>query len=198
MKKTVTQMMTVSCLTLGLSIHSGVQADAFEDAPRFTGDKLVYPENYREWIYLSTGYEMTYGPAAQIEGRPHLFSNVFVHPDAYRAFKQSGVWPDSSAFILEVRGAVSESAENEQGKFQDQVIALEVLVKDEQRFKEGWGFFDFSHSRQAAEKISVSADCYSCHRENAAVEWTFVQFYPTLIDIAKDKGSFRETGFLQD
>jgi hypothetical protein len=30
-------------------------------------------------------------------------------------------------------------------------------------------------------------DCYSCHEQHAAVDTTFVQFYPTLLPIAKAK-----------
>ena len=29
--------------------------------------------------------------------------------------------------------------------------------------------------------------CYSCHEQHGAVDTTFVQFYPTLIDAAKQK-----------
>jgi hypothetical protein len=36
-----------------------------------------------------------------------------------------------------------------------------------------------------------SADCYSCHLEHGAVDNTFVQFYPVLMEIAKGKGTFR-------
>jgi hypothetical protein len=32
-------------------------------------------------------------------------------------------------------------------------------------------------------------DSYSCHDKNGAVDTTFVQFYPTLIDLAKQKGT---------
>jgi hypothetical protein len=32
-----------------------------------------------------------------------------------------------------------------------------------------------------------SAACYSCHTDHGAVDTTFVQFYPTLLPIAKAK-----------
>ena len=32
-------------------------------------------------------------------------------------------------------------------------------------------------------------DCYSCHEQHGAVDTTFVQFYPTLIELAKQKGT---------
>jgi hypothetical protein len=32
-------------------------------------------------------------------------------------------------------------------------------------------------------------ECYSCHAQHAAVDTTFVQFYPTLLEIAKKKNT---------
>ena len=40
-----------------------------------------------------------------------------------------------------------------------------------------------------AKMIPTSANCYSCHADHAAVDTTFVQFYPTLLPIAKSKGT---------
>ncbi|MDQ1388830.1 MAG: hypothetical protein QOF56_2284 [Acidobacteriaceae bacterium] len=37
--------------------------------------------------------------------------------------------------------------------------------------------------------IPTTAGCYTCHAEHAAVDTTFVQFYPTLLPIAKSKGT---------
>ena len=34
-------------------------------------------------------------------------------------------------------------------------------------------------------------DCYSCHEQHGAVDTTFVQFYPTLIKLAEQKGTLR-------
>jgi acyl carrier protein phosphodiesterase len=34
-----------------------------------------------------------------------------------------------------------------------------------------------------------SEGCYACHAEHAAVDNTFVQFYPALLEIAKQKGT---------
>jgi aspartate oxidase len=38
------------------------------------------------------------------------------------------------------------------------------------------------------------AACIACHTEHTAVERTFVQFYPTLLDVAREKGTLK-TGF---
>jgi hypothetical protein len=38
-----------------------------------------------------------------------------------------------------------------------------------------------------------TASCYACHREHTAVENTFVQFYPTLLDVARRFGTVKST-----
>ena len=55
-------------------------------APQFTANnELVVPADYREWIFLSSGLGMTYGPIGEANGnRPLMFDNVFVAPAAYR------------------------------------------------------------------------------------------------------------------
>jgi hypothetical protein len=37
--------------------------------------------------------------------------------------------------------------------------------------------------------IPMTANCYACHQQHAAVDTTFVQFYPTLLSIATLKGT---------
>ena len=61
--------------------------------PAYTSDGgLKLPEHYREWVYLSTGFDMSYRPAKQ-KGH-HMFDNVFVDPESYRVFLKTATWPD--------------------------------------------------------------------------------------------------------
>ena len=72
-------------------------------APVYTADgKLVFPPNYREWIYLTTGLDMDYSPTVNLADHS-MFDNVFVNPDAYKAFVATGKWPDKTVFVLEGR-----------------------------------------------------------------------------------------------
>jgi hypothetical protein len=61
-----------------------------------------------------------------------------------------------------------------------------VHVKDEARFAGKWAFFGFGAAK-TAKMIRQTASCYSCHDAHGAVDTTFVQFYPTLLPIAKTK-----------
>ena len=68
-------------------------------------------------------------------------------------------------------------------------MGIEVHVKDEAHFPGKWAFFGFDGAK-TTKMIPTSADFYSCHAAHAAVDTTFVQFYPTLLPIAKAKGRF--------
>jgi hypothetical protein len=101
------------------------------NAPVYTAaGELLPPTQYREWIYLSTGMNMSY--IKRMAGMSHdMFSNVFVNPEAYREFQRSGTWPDKTMLVLEVRGATNKGSINKQGFYQNSdIMGLEVHVKD--------------------------------------------------------------------
>jgi hypothetical protein len=159
-------------------------------APEYTaGGRLRFPTDYREWVYLSTGIDMSYSATP---GMDHsMFDNVFVNPESYKSFLATGTWPDKTMMVLEVRGAASKSAINKAGNYQTpEIMGLEIHVKDESRFPGSgkWAFFAFDNG-EPAQMFPKEMDCYSCHQQHAAVDTTFVQFYPTLIGIAKKKGT---------
>ncbi len=157
--------------------------------PRYTSDgQLMRPDNYREWIYLSSGLGMTYGVA----GTALRFDNVFVTPEAYRGFLQTGTWPDKTMFVLEVRDSATKGSINKGGHYQEGIAAFEVHLKDEKRFPATkWAFFGFDGSDQTAKPRPASSSCQTCHSKNGAVDDTFVQFYPTLLPVAKAKGTLK-------
>ena len=177
--------------------NSDDTAAAGNHAPRYTDDgRLIPPADYREWIYLSTGLDMSYNEKANASGMS-VFDNVFVDPESYRAFRETGTWPDKTQLVLEVRGARSKGSINRHGHFQTHEIdGVEVHVKDTARFDGGWAFFGTDGHTPAA-KIPDSASCYSCHRGHAAVDTTFMQFYPTLLPIATQKGTL-SAAYLED
>jgi hypothetical protein len=158
--------------------------------PGYTTDgSLVRPAQYREWVFLSAGIDMSYNPAA-MQMNHSMFDNVFADPVAWRAFQQTGHWPDGTMLALEVRGAQNKGSINKHGQFQaGPVMGLEVHVHDTHRFKDGWGFFTFGANGPGA-LIPSNAACYACHQAHAAVDTTFVQFYPTLLPIAEQFGTF--------
>jgi hypothetical protein len=152
-----------------------------DDGPRYTnGTNLVRPADYREWPFLGAGLGMTYDSPGDSQAAPS-FTNVFVNPSSYRGFMESGVWPNGTVFVLEIRGSGTDAPPNAGGWFQTELQELEAEVKDS-RFPDGWAFFNFGpggslQSEAAPLEGESAAGCVDCHTNKTAVERTFVQFY---------------------
>src|SRR5579863_3860187 len=158
--------------------------------PRYSADgQLVLPSDYREWVFLSSGLGMTY--QSTHEQSSPSFTNVFVNPAAYRSFLANGKWPDKTMLVLEIRASAGKGSINQGGSYQSDVLAIEGEVKDVTKFPgNGWAFFAFGKS-SSGKMLPRSQDCYACHLEHGAVDNTFVQFYPVLLEIAKQKGTLK-------
>jgi hypothetical protein len=168
------------------------------DKAQFTkAGELIRPVNYREWIFLSSGLGMTYGPNAPAPGAPLRFDNVYVNPTSYRDFLRSGKWPDGTVLILEIRESESKGSINQHGSYQTSLSAVEAHVKDSRRIStnNGWAFYNLDprDTRSTVKPIAAGNRCEQCHSTNGAVDSTFVQFYPELIPVATKFGTYKMT-----
>jgi hypothetical protein len=162
-------------------------AASISDAPRYTasGD-LIAPTHYREWIFLTSGIDMSYAAATSQPSAHPVFNNVFVNPTAYRSFLTTGTWPDKTTMVLEIRASENPVSINKRGHTQtSEITGFEIHVKDHGK----WSFYDQDGNTPSAKLIPPPADCYSCHENHGAVDTTFVQFYPTLLPRAKQKNT---------
>ncbi len=184
-----------AAIAVAVSVAGGAlsQAQAPKPAARYTADgKLEYPADYRTWVFLSSGVDMSYSEAAMaMAGDNHAFDNVFVDRAGYDGFQKTGHWPEGTVFVLEVRRGATKGSINKKGQFQTGVLGREVHVKDK-RFKSGWAFFGFNGEGPGRE-LPQTSDCNVCHEQHGAVDTTFVQFYPTLLPVAEAKKTFSES-----
>jgi hypothetical protein len=163
-------------------------SDTPSTMPQYTGDnQLLRPENYREWIFLSSGLGMSYSAEP---GDHQMFTNVFVPQWAYHEFLKSGKWPEKTMFVVEERGSQTKGSINKIGHFQTDSMGFGVEVKDS-RFADKWAYFNFGDETKSASANPKQA-CWQCHEDHAAVEHSFVQFYPTLKPVAKKFGTYKQ------
>lgn len=176
---------TLLVALVGAAAGLAQTGDANPDAARFDAQgRFIPPTDYRDWIFLSSGVDMSYSDAPAMPSGL-MFDNVFVPRPAYEAFKRDGVWPDKTVMILENRAGADKGSINRRGLFQTGgIMGMEAHVKDTARFQGGWGFFNVG-SGKPAKMLPYDAACYACHRDHAAVDTTFVQFYPTLLPVAQ-------------
>lgn len=173
----------LSLVWAGRHVQRAVVAEASAiNTPAYTADgKLKLPANYRQWVFLSSGYGMNYSNGS---GHSPMFTNVYVSPEAYSGFKSEEKWPQKSMFVVEIYSPTSQGSINKSGYYQKDFMGLDVEVKDSSR-KNEWSYYNFDPGQSAAEPLGNS--CNACHSEHAAVEHTFVQFYPTLLNFAREK-----------
>ena len=151
--------------------------------------QLLRPTDYREWMFLSAGYGMNYSPEP---GSHEMFTNVFVQRWAYDEFAKSGKWPEQSMFVIDERDAASRSSINQKGHYQTDLMGLAVEVKDSARNPDKWAYYGFAADSKSSGAMAHGNSCWTCHDAHAAVEHTFVQFYPTLKTVAKQFGTYNE------
>ena len=127
--------LVIAALAIGVS-HSQTPA-ANVAGPQFTADgKLVRPEGYRRWVFVSSGLGMSYSQKAN--DSMQMFTNVFVNPSSYDYYLMQGTWPDKTIFVLELYGSTSQGSINKHGNYQTGFMGLDVEVKDEKRFADKW------------------------------------------------------------
>ena len=162
--------------------------------PEFTPDgKLVRPEGYRKWTFLSSGYGMSYSQGSASDQDHLMFTNVFVPSADYDYFLDHGTWPEKTMFVLEIYGSQSKGSINQHGHFQTELMGLDVEVKDASRFPDKWAYFGFDANVKSSTATAPGKnDCWKCHDQNAAVEHSFVQFYPSLLSVAKEKKTIKD------
>ena len=162
--------------------------EARSDWPQYTsGDDLVRPEGYREWIFLSSRLRVN---SKASKGEEETFGDVFVSRPAYDQFRATGSWPDKTILVLEKRMSSSKSSAEIVDHYEGDLAGISVEVKDTARFAEKWAYFSFDSSAKTA-KANPKAMCWQCHNGGGGVENTYVQFYPTLKPLAQQFGTLR-------
>ena len=183
---------TLACVMIMVTCFLMIAASRQERVARAQYDekgRLLRPDHYREWMFLSAGYGMNYSPEPDSR---EMFTNVFVQRWAYDKFMNSGKWPEQSMFVIDERDAASRNSINQKGHYQTDLAGLAVEIKDSTRYPEKWAYYAFSADGKTAEAMPKEHGCFVCHEAHAAVEHTFVQFYPTLKPVAKRFGTYNE------
>ena len=142
---------------------------------------LLRPEGYRRWVFVGASLGLSYSEGPHEDG-PGEFHHVYLRPESYEAFRRTGQFPDKTVLVLELHRAAQKVAPSRHGLFEGERLALEAAVKDVKRFPEGWAYFSFGDGSRRTAMAFPPGDCFACHRQHAASDNVFVQFYPVLRD----------------
>jgi tetratricopeptide (TPR) repeat protein len=181
--------MSFSCppvVVLSLPVFLGAAmfgAPPAESAARFEGkDTLLRPEGYREWVFVGSSLGLRYEEGQKRPERLE-YKNVYIDPAAYRAYRETGAFPQGTVLVLETAAGEEKKEPGLRGSFQKEFTGLSAAVKDKDRFPDGWAYFSFSDGPGKTKdkaRPAKKAACYDCHREKGAEDNVFTQFYPVL------------------
>jgi hypothetical protein len=153
-----------------------------DDGPHYASDgALIRPTNFETWIFVGASTGLSYEESMKTKG-PGEFHNVYLRPESYRAYLQTGKFPEKTMLALALYSPSEKVSPSHAGYFEGDFDSLAVAVKDHSHFPEGWAYFNFGSAHDMSERaMPVSkSNCYSCHSKNGADDNVFVQFYPIL------------------
>lgn len=148
----------------------------------FTKDNiLLTPKDYREWVFVGapvTPNDMNDGKAAFPE-----FHNVYIDPTSWNHWKKTGEFRDGTVIVKELVGVGSKASPSGNGYFPGEFNGIAAMVKDSKRYPDrpgNWAFFGFESYEAKQGAIQADEACAACHKENAAQDMVFTQYYPVL------------------
>jgi hypothetical protein len=191
-------------IVFGILVVLFVAAAAARNERPQTGPQLLFPSDYRQWVYLSSGLDMQYVGEPKLPCKespcPSLFENVYVRRDFYDVFLKNRVWPAGTVMVLEKRCAARKVSIDTNGSVQQKLF---LVAASQKAAGNGWNYYlfgndapltcsgpdpNFSGLKKDPTSNSdpkIAGICWQCHRDHAAIDNTFVQFYPTLKSIAR-------------
>jgi hypothetical protein len=166
-------------LALGLVGAPAGQTDSRPGlVPRYTATgALQRPAEVERWVLVGASLGLGYSDAT--EDAPGMFHRVYLEPTAYDHYLRTGSFRNGTMLALAIRHPARRVPPSRAGWTEGELTALELAVKDPARFAGGWAYFDFGRNAATARALPARR-CQTCHREHAAVDHVFVQFYPTL------------------
>jgi hypothetical protein len=186
-------------LVLTASVLAAGRSDAPPDGmvqPAYDADgKLVRPEDYRTWVFVGSSLGLSYSRPNENDTGPGVFHHIYIQPEAYRHYAETGTFPEKTMLVMENYSAGTkedntakylvedkEEFQHLNGHFEDERVGVEVALKDSERFEDSWAYFNFSTRAGLlpTAKAFPKAMCWDCHNAHAAVDNVFVQFYPVL------------------
>jgi hypothetical protein len=193
------QTAIVVCLSFGLA----QQASAQSVVPKYDGNKLLFPNGFRTWIFVGSNVGLAYREELQKlalkaakQADKQLFHNIYINPESYARFRDTNEFPDPTILVMDMfASATSEPVTK--GSYDGDWMGNLVAVKNSARppGPDGdttiWAYYTFNrdpaHPTQpvASAAAEEKDECNDCHKSHGLKDNVWVQFYPTLRDLLK-------------
>ena len=182
MKNALAIPVLLATLAIGVAAAQSVWRD---EAAFFDNDGMLMRPNPAGWPYISAsiggGATNMMAPEGQEEEAKEIkgdFHVIQMNPWALDRYVESGAFPEGTVFTMTFY-TLDQNGFPGDRYWAKEVTAMEVGVKDSERFEEGWGYFRFEAGATTAKAFAVER-CQACHIANAATDSVFTQLYSGL------------------
>src|SRR5262245_55631592 len=178
MMKTTSLVVLVAALGLAGCVTSAQSRQGVSQVmPRYDArGALLLPDDYRRWILVGSQLDLSYTEAAPSH---ETFGHTLMEPSAYQYFVDTGSFREGTMFVLIIQGAGNKTLPARRGQFAAEIHGVEMAVKDTSHVPEGWAYYAFGgmNGIQKSASAMPKANCYACHKDHAARDNVFLQFY---------------------
>jgi hypothetical protein len=195
--KLVTALVGAAALLAGCAAsESGQRPQAAHPAVQLVFNEqgeAALPKGYRSWVHVFTAWEpiTTSILDEQTTGTPE-FHNLYVEPTAYRAFMETGRWPEGTLMVKEFSFTSTDKDNCDgppayicgvwfgKGIFQHGFTGVGVMLKDSKRYPNeagGWAYFSYGHRQPPYAAYSLLMPrrrCAQCHIDHAGADQDYV------------------------
>jgi hypothetical protein len=174
----------------GAEIAIGATSSSFAESaqiyePKFNAaGEMIRPEGWRNWMFVGT--PLTPNSLNPPEAAFPEFHNVYIDPVSWAHYQRTGEFRDGTVFAKELVLVGATTAASGNGFFMGEFAGFEIAYKSAEHFPGepgNWAYFSFGHKpepyNETATKQPVAA-CAACHRESAAQDMVFTQYYPVV------------------
>jgi cytochrome P460 len=192
-------------IALGFSLAQTQQPGQAGPGPLYDDGNLLRPSGFETWVFVGSNLGLGYADWARsmttAEARrtqQQNYHNVYINPASYAAYVASSIFPEGTMLVMDIYEAANKETRVPDGKqsilnagtFNGRRRGFEVAVKDsrrpnrrdvvgEDRSVGEWAYYSFGPMSMKAP-AEADRDCYDCHRDHAADDKVWVQFYPVL------------------
>lgn len=166
------------------------QATSVNNGPQYDSHgSLIRPRNFETWVFVGSSIGLTYEPGISSHS-PGDFHDVYIRAASYREYANTGKFPEKTMLVLALYPPEEKVSPAKGGYFEGDIEGMAVAVKDHEHFPNGWAYFNFGDGTRLKDTAMANPEpmCYSCHKQHAADDNVFVQFYPILRPIAEAHG----------
>ena len=182
MKNTLALPVVLIALGIGVAFAQGSET---ERAAQFDAAGQLLRPDATGWPYISAsiggGAINMMAPEGQEEVEKEAkgdFHVIQLNPEAFAQYADTGTFPEGTVFTMTFYTLDQHGLPGDRF-WANEVKAMEVGVKDSQRFEEGWAYFRFEEAAATASALPAER-CQACHIARGATDSVFTQLYSGL------------------